>query len=274
MHAVPPPVCNAGGGAAPHETGRQERMTGRVEGRVALITGGASGLGAEDARVLAREGAKVVLTDIQEELGRKIAAEIPGATFLRHNVASEADWQAVIACTVELHGRINILVNNAGLVRFGSIEDMSYADYKLQVDVMLDSTFLGCKYAIPHMPHDGTGSIVNMASIGGIKGISAIPAYAAAKGGIIAMTRSIAIHCREQGYRIRVNSIAPGGIVTPMTAQAVAELDADDPGLKQNADHGMGQPADIANMVLYLASDDGRHITGTNIVIDNGETIG
>ncbi|MGE4409033.1 MAG: SDR family oxidoreductase [Sphingomonadales bacterium] len=247
---------------------------GRLDGRVALITGGASGLGAEDARVMAREGARVVLTDVQQDQGEKVAAEIPGAIYLRHDVSSETDWQKVVAHVVGLYGHIDILVNNAGLVRFGTIEEMSFADYKLQIDVMLDSTFLGCKYVIPHMPHDGKGSIINMASIGGIKGISAIPAYAAAKGGIIAMTRSIAIHCREQGYHIRVNSIAPGGIVTPMTAQAVAALDVEDPGLKQNRDHGMGQPADIANMVLYLASDEGRHITGTNIVIDNGETIG
>lgn len=246
---------------------------GRVEGRVALITGGASGLGAEDARTLAREGAKVVLTDVQDGPGQALAAEIPGATFLHHNVASESEWQHVVRQVVDLHGGIDILVNNAGLVRFGSIEEMSFADYKLQIDVMLDSTFLGCKYCLPHMPRDGRGSIINMASIGGIKGISAIPGYAAAKGGIIAMTRSIAVHCQEQGYRIRVNSIAPGGIVTPMTAQALAELDDNDPGLKQNASHGMGQPSDIANMVLYLASDDARHITGTNIVIDNGETI-
>lgn len=246
---------------------------GRLDGRVVLITGGASGLGAEDARTLAREGAKVVITDLQEEQGQALANEIPGALFIRHNVASETDWQAVIAKVVEVHGELDILVNNAGLVRFASVEDMPYSDYKLQVDVMLDGTFLGCKYAIPHMSKNGNGCIVNIASIGGMKGISVIPAYAAAKGGIIALTRSVAIHCREQGYKIRVNSISPGGIVTPMTAQAVAQLDADDPGLKQNADHGMGQPSDIANMVLYLASDDGRHITGTNIVIDNGETI-
>ena len=247
---------------------------GKMDGRVALITGGASGLGAEDARTLAREGAKVVITDVQDDLGAKAAAEIPGCIYLNHDVRSEARWNEVVAETIRQFGRLDTLVNNAGLVRFATVEDLSYADYKLQVDVMLDGTFLGCKAAIPHMSRDGSGSIINMASIGGMKGISVIPAYAAAKGGIISMTRSIAIHCREQGYRIRANTIAPGGIVTPMTAQAVAQLDADDPGLKQNADHGMGQPSDIANMVLYLASDDGRHITGTNIVIDNGETIG
>lgn len=246
---------------------------GTMDGRVALITGGASGLGAEDARVLAREGARVVITDVQDELGAALAAEIPGCLYLHHDVRDEARWNEVVAETLKAFGRLDVLVNNAGLVRFGSVEDLAYADYKLQVDVMLDGTFLGCKAAIPHMSRDGKGSIINMASVGGMKGISAIPAYAGAKGGIIAMTRSIAIHCQEQGYRIRVNSIAPGGIVTPMTAQAVAQLPADDPGLAQNASHGMGEPADIANMVLYLASDLGKHITGANIVIDNGETV-
>lgn len=246
---------------------------GRVEGKVAIITGGASGLGAEDARVLAREGARVVITDVQNELGVAVAAEIPGAIYLNHDVRSESRWAEVVAQTLTTFGRLDVLVNNAGLVRFGTVEDMSFADYKLQVDVMLDGTFLGCKAAIPRMTRGGGGSIINMASIGGIKGISAIPAYAGAKGGIIAMTRSIAVHCQEQGYRIRCNSIAPGGIVTPMTAQAVAALDADDPGLKQNRDLGMGQPEDIANLVLFLASEESRHITGTNMVVDNAETI-
>ncbi|MFM5886207.1 MAG: SDR family oxidoreductase [Novosphingobium sp.] len=246
---------------------------GKMDGRVALITGGASGLGAEDARVLAREGAKVVITDVQDELGQAVAAEIPGCLYLNHDVRSEARWHEVVAETLKTFGRLDTLVNNAGLVRFGTIEELPFADYKLQVEVMVDGTFLGCQAAIPHMARGGTGSIVNMASIAGTTGISQIPAYSAAKGAIIAMTRSVAIHCREQGYRIRVNSLAPGGIATPMTAQALAELPQGDPGLDQAANHGMGQPADIANMVLYLASDDGRHITGTNIVIDNGETV-
>jgi 3(or 17)beta-hydroxysteroid dehydrogenase len=247
---------------------------GKMDGRVALITGGASGLGAEDARVLAREGAKVVITDVQEALGAQVAAEIPGCVYLHHDVRDEARWGEVVAETIAHFGRLDTLVNNAGLVRFGTIEDLSYADYKIQVDVMLDGTFLGCKAAIPHMSREGWGSIINMASIGGIKGISAIPAYAGAKAGIIGMTRSIAVHCREQANRIRVNSLAPGGIVTPMTAQALAELPEGNAGLDQATNHGMGMPIDIANMVLYLACDDGRHLTGTNIVIDNGETMG
>jgi 3(or 17)beta-hydroxysteroid dehydrogenase len=249
-------------------------MSGKMDGKVALITGGASGLGAEDARVLAREGAMVVITDIQDELGTKVAAEIPNCLYLHHDVRNEAAWQSVIAATIKAHGRLDTLVNNAGLVRFGSVEELSYTDYKFQVDVMLDGTFLGCKYAIPVMSKDGGGSIVNMASVAGVKGISAIPAYAAAKGGIIAMTRSIAVHCQEQKYKIRVNALVPGGIETPMTAQALAQLSGDNAGLDQINNLGLGQPIDIANMVLYLASQDGKFITGTTITIDNGETMG
>jgi 3(or 17)beta-hydroxysteroid dehydrogenase len=240
---------------------------------VALVTGGASGLGAEDARVLAREGAKVVITDVQDELGAHVASEIPGCIYLHHDVRDEARWADVVNETISTFGRLDTLVNNAGLVKFGTVEDLSYADFKMQTEVMLDGTFLGCRAAIPYMTKGGGGAIINMASVAGLKGISAIPAYTAAKAGIIGMTRSIAIHCQEQKYAIRVNSIAPGGIVTPMTAQALAQLPADSAGLDQINNLGMGQPADVAHMVLYLASDDGRHITGTNIVIDNGETV-
>ena len=246
---------------------------GKMDGKVALVTGGASGLGAEDARVLVREGAKVVITDVQDELGAQVAAEIPGCIYLHHDVRDEARWAEVVKETVDTFGRLDTLVNNAGLVKFGTVEDLSYADFKLQTEVMLDGTFLGCRAAIPYITKGGGGAIINMASVAGLKGISTIPAYTAAKAGIIGMTRSIAIHCQEQKYAIRVNSIAPGGIVTPMTAQALAQLPADSAGLDQINNLGMGQPADVANMVLYLASDDGRHITGTNIVIDNGETV-
>jgi 3(or 17)beta-hydroxysteroid dehydrogenase len=246
---------------------------GRLEGRVALITGGASGLGAEDARTLAREGARVVITDVQDGLGAEVAASIPDCRYLHQDVREESRWVEIVAETVAAFGRLDILVNNAGLVRFGTVEDLSYYDFRLQTEVMLNGTFLGCRAAIPHMQKGGTGVIVNMASVAGLKGISAIPAYSAAKAGIIGMTRSIAVHCREQKNGIRVNAIAPGGIVTPMTAQALAELSGDNAGLDQIQAHGMGLPSDVANMVLYLASDEGRHITGTCITIDNGETM-
>ena len=245
---------------------------GRLEGKVALITGGASGLGAEDARVLAREGAKVVITDVQDELGAKVAAETPGCLYLHHDVRNEARWSEVVAETLRAFGRLDTLVNNAGVVRFADIEALSYADFKFQVEIMLDGTFLGCQAAIPHITKGGGGSIINMASTAALKGIGSIPAYSAAKGGIVAMTRSIAAHCHEKGYKIRVNAIAPGGIVTPMTDFARASMPEAGQRLEQSNDHGMGHPSDIANMVLYLACDDGRHISGTTITIDNGET--
>jgi 3(or 17)beta-hydroxysteroid dehydrogenase len=247
---------------------------GRVEGKVALITGGASGLGAEDARVLAREGAKIVITDMQEELGRAVAAEIPDALFLMHDVRDEARWVEVVEETIRQFGRLDVLVNNAGLVRFADVEACSLDDFRLQTSVMIDGTFLGCKTAIPHMTKGGGGSIINMASVAGLKGISSIPAYTASKGAIIAMTRSIAVHCQEQGYKIRVNALAPGAHDTPMTRQALAQLAPDSAGLDQIGDQGQGQPADVANLVLFLASEESRQITGTTMVIDNGETMG
>jgi 3(or 17)beta-hydroxysteroid dehydrogenase len=244
-----------------------------MNGRVALITGGASGMGAEDARILAREGAQVIISDMQEELGRKVAAEIPGAEFLHHDVRDEARWKEVIANVINRFGRLDVLVNNAGLVRFGNIEDISVEDARLQLDVVLFGTFLGCKTAIPAMSREGAGSIINIASTSALKGMSIIPAYSAAKGGIVALTRSLAVHCQEKGYGIRVNSICPGAIDTPMMHAAASELPSGNPGLEQAAQLGMGKPSDIANMVLYLASDEGRHINGANIDIDNAETI-
>ena len=245
---------------------------GRMEGKVALITGGASGLGAEDARVLAREGAKVVITDVQDELGAAVAADIPGCLYLHHDVRSETRWAEVVAETLRAFGRLDTLVNNAGVVRFADIEALTYADYKFQVDIMLDGTFLGCNTAIPHITKGGGGSIINMASVAALKGIGSIPAYSAAKGGIISLSRSIAAHCHEKGYKIRVNAIAPGGIVTPMTDFARAAMPEAAHRAEQPDDRGMGQPSDIASMVLYLACDDGRHISGATITIDNGET--
>ena len=248
-------------------------MTGRVAGKVALITGGASGLGAADARMLAREGASVVITDVNETLGQQVAASIPGALFIKHDVRDEAQWVAVVAETVRHFRRLDILVNNAGLVRFGNIEKCSLDDYRLHQSVMSEGAFLGCKHGIPAMARSGGGSIINVASIGGMKGISAIPAYAAAKGAIIALTRSAAVHCQEQRYGIRVNAIAPGAHETPMTASALSTLPEGDAGLDQVSQHGQGKPEDVANLVLFLASDESRQITGTCMVIDNGETI-
>jgi len=246
---------------------------GRVEGKVALITGGASGLGAADARKLASEGASVVITDIQEELGRAIAAEIPGSLFVRHDVRDEGQWQEVVAATIARFGRLDVLVNNAGLVRFANVEACELEDFRFQMQVMVEGCFLGCKSALPVMTKTGGGSIINVASVAALKGIGVIPAYSAAKAGIIALTRSVAVHCQEQGYKIRVNAIAPGAHDTPMTRQALGELPEGEAGLDQIQAMGQGIPEDVANLVLFLASEESRQITGTHVVIDNGETM-
>lgn len=246
----------------------------KMAGRTALITGGASGLGEATARLLASEGAKVVITDLQTERGEQVASEIPGCRFIQHDVRDEAGWGDVVRAAIAHGGQLDTLVNNAGLVRFADVERLSYDDFRLQTEVMLNGTFLGCKAALPHMSKQGAGAIINMASIAALAGMAAIPAYAAAKAGIIGITRSVAIHCKEQGYRIRCNAIAPGGIETPMTAQASSELDAASAELEHTHSHGMGKPIDVANAVLYLASDDGRYVNGTTLVIDNGETAG
>jgi 3(or 17)beta-hydroxysteroid dehydrogenase len=244
----------------------RESEMGKLDGRVAIITGGASGLGAEGARMLASEGAQVFITDVQDDLGQNVAAEIWNCRFLHQDVRSEADWVGVVDRVIGDAGRLDILVNNAGIVRFGNIETLSYSDYKLQIEVMLDGTFLGCHFAIPQMSREGSGSIINIASVGATKATSFIPAYSAAKAGIIAMTRSIAVHCQERSNGIRANAISPGLIDTPMNA-ALKNTD----GAPQDVE--IGRPVDIAHMMLYLASDDSRFVTGANMIVDNGSSI-
>jgi 3(or 17)beta-hydroxysteroid dehydrogenase len=249
-------------------------MAGRVEGKVAIVTGAGSGLGRADAIALAREGARVVVTDINQAGGEETAAAIgPAARFLRHDVCEEADWQRVVAETLRAFGRLDVLVNNAGLVVFKSVEDCTLDEFRRLNAVMSEGTFLGCKHAIPAMRATGGGSIVNVSSVAAIKGVAPIIAYTAAKGAIRSMTRSVAVHCQERGYGIRCNVILPGAHETPMTRQALAELPRSEAGLGQIQARGQGQPEDVANLVLFLASEESRQITGAELVIDNGETM-
>lgn len=244
----------------------------RLKGKVCIVTGAASGLGAADARMMSAEGARVVLTDVNVEQGQKLAMGIEHAIFVKHDVRSEADWQAVIAKTLETFGRLDVLVNNAGMVTFGTVEETTLEQFRLINSVMSEGTFLGCKYAIPVMAKSGGGSIINVSSVAAIKGISPVFAYTAAKGAILSMTRSVAAHCHEQGNKVRCNSILPGAHETPMTAAAISALDASAAGLMEIQNNGQGQPEDVGNLVVFLASDESRHITGTQLVIDNGET--
>lgn len=246
---------------------------GRVEGKIAIVTGAASGLGAADARLLASEGARVVLTDVNREQGEALASELEGALFIEHDVRDEAAWQNVVATTVARLGGLDVLVNNAGLVKFASVEDATLEQYRLLNSVMSEGTFLGCKYAIPAMAQSGGGSIINISSVAALKGVGTIVAYTAAKGAIRALTRSVAVHCQEKNYKIRCNVVLPGAHDTPMTRAALSELPPEEEGLSQIQQYGQGTPEDVARLVLFLASEESRQITGSELVIDNGETM-
>jgi 3(or 17)beta-hydroxysteroid dehydrogenase len=229
----------------------------RLEGKVALITGAASGLGKADAVVLAREGARIVVTDVNEEEGRKVAEEVDGV-FVRHDVRSEEDWRRAIAASVERFGKLDILVNNAGIVIAADIEQTTLEQYRLTNAIHAEGTFLGCKFGIEAMKDHG-GSIINIASITALRAAPQVAAYAAAKGAIRSLSQTVAGHCLDKGYAIRSNAIFPGVMATPLVIAVVGENYA-----------GAGQPEDVANLVLFLASDESQFITGAEFVVDKG----
>jgi 3(or 17)beta-hydroxysteroid dehydrogenase len=249
---------------------------GRVEGKVVIVTGAASGLGLADARLLAAHGARVVMTDVNEAAGRAEADAI-GAEFVYQDVAEEAGWERLIPDVLSRYGRLDGLVNNAGIAIAANIENTSTEAWRRTLAIHLDATFFGCKHAIAAMKDHG-GSIVNMSSSAALIGIPDFLAYSAAKGGIRSMTKAIAIHCRNQKYRIRCNSVHPGSISTPMVHAALRQLSGlelmaqpDPEAMRQQL--GIGEPNDVAYMVLYLISDESKHVTGTEMVIDNGDTV-
>jgi 3(or 17)beta-hydroxysteroid dehydrogenase len=244
---------------------------GRVEGKVALVTGAGSGLGKADCERLAAEGAKVVVSDINLAAAQAVASAIgANAIAIRHDVASEADWKQVIAETERAFGGLNILVNNAGIVVVADPEETTLEDFRRANAVMSEGVFLGCKYAIPLMARSGGGSIINMSSTASHLGYPVFFAYSAAKGAVRAMTKSIAIHCQMKGYGIRCNSIHPASIETPMIQFAEGRVGQENPvpdGVLP-AD-SVGAPKDVANLVLYLASDESRFVNGAELMIDN-----
>ena len=250
---------------------------GRLAGKVAIITGAAKGLGEADARLFAAEGAHVIVTDVDVVAGEKVAADI-GGTFSRLDVRHEAEWKALMDAVVAQHGRLDILVNNAGVVEVESPEAITEASYRFVMAVSLDGTVWGCKYAIPAMRAGGGGSIINMASIASIQGEPYVAAYCAAKGGIEAYTRAVAVYCAQGKMNIRCNSVHPSGIDTPMVrsmADKVAQADMptlDDQGMGAGL-NPLGVPQDIAHMVLYLATDEARFVSGQAFVIDNTASI-
>jgi 3(or 17)beta-hydroxysteroid dehydrogenase len=250
-------------------------MAGRVAEKVALITGAASGLGLADAKLLAAEGARVVLTDVNEAAGQTAAQAIgASARFLKHDVRSEAEWQAVVESVMATEGRLDILVNNAGVVIMADPETTTLDQFRFAQAVMSEGVFLGCKYAIPAMAKSGGGSIINMSSVASHLGYPIFFAYSAAKGAVRSMTKSVAIHCQDKGYGVRCNSVHPGSIETPMVQNASGRAEALDIPKTGVLPAGVnGHPNDVANLVVFLASDESRFITGAEFVIENGLTI-
>ncbi|QFU75158.1 SDR family oxidoreductase [Halioglobus maricola] len=243
---------------------------GRVSGKVALVTGAASGLGLAIAQRLAEEGAEVVLADVARESGEMAAQGLANASFAYLDVTSESAWQALIGSM----DRLDVLVNCAGVVELASIEHTTEDIWRKINAVGTDGTFYGCKHALASMKAQGSGSIINMCSTASIQGGPNIFAYAASKSAIRGMTKSVACLSTQEGYGIRCNSVHPGNMQTPMLSRMYDTVLEHDPEAAADMDKlWVGDPVDVANMVLFLASDEARSVNGAEMVVDNTTSI-
>lgn len=251
-------------------------MTGRLAGKVALITGAASGIGAACARAFAGEGARVIVTDIQDDKGAAVAADVSGR-FLHHDVSDEGQWIAAVAQTLDAHGRLDVLVNNAGVFIGQTIEESTLEVWNKVLAINLTGTMLGCKHAIAAMkanPGGPSGSIVNVSSITGYIGLGSGAAYTASKGGVRLLTKSVAVHCARAYKTIRCNSLHPGTIDTPMN-QAAFDASGDPVGMRalfatMQPVGRMASPDEMAACALFLASDEASFVTGAELLADGG----
>lgn len=256
----------------------------RLKDKVALVTGAASGIGRATALLFGREGARVMVTDISssgEGVAQQIRAAGGLATFIAHDVTDESTWLKVMTRTLESYGRLDVLVNNAGIAISRMVTEMSLAEWREQMAVNLDSVFLGTKHAVRAMKLGGRGgSIVNVSSVSGLVGSPSTSAYAASKGGVRMLSKAVAVECAPDG--IRVNTVFPGGVRTPIWENAdwwdgfVQQVGSEEEAWKKLEAASplgrMGEPDEIAEAILYLASDASRYVTGSELVVDGGYT--
>jgi len=251
----------------------------RVSGKKALVTGGAQGLGAAIAQALAASGAQVVVSDINAAGAAATAAAINAAcgagtaTSLRHDVTSEDDWSAAIGHAKAAMSGLSVLVNNAGIVTMGSVEDLDLATWRRTMAVNADSAFLGCKYALPLLRENQPGSIINISSISALIASHNMIAYNASKAAVWMLTKSVALHCARQGWDIRCNSVHPTFVRTPLLQGFIGNHNEDEAMAKlarQVPLGRIGEVEDVASAVLYLASDESRMMTGAELKLDGG----
>ena len=246
----------------------------RLENKVALISGGARGMGAVEAKLFAKEGAKVIIGDMLEEEGRQVEAEINETggecVFVPLDVTNGDAWQRAVNEAVSRLGKLDILVNNAGIYRAHDVVETTAAEWDQVMDVNAKGVFLGTKYAIPEMRKAGGGSIVNISSVAGLVGSKETTAYTASKGAVRLLTKSTAIQYASEG--IRANSVHPGTIETPMTAGLLADDAHREDRINRTPIGRLGRPEDVAYGALYLASDEASFVTGSELVIDGGRT--
>ena len=256
-------------------------MGSRLQGKVAWVTGGGSGLGEATCIRFAEEGAHVIVTDINADAAKSVAEHIvqTGHSAEHHyqDVTDETAWEALRVKMLEAHGKLDVLVNNAGIVERGNVEEADLPSWRRTRAVNLDAVFLGTQAAVRSMKSTG-GSIINISSIEGIVGEPNIAAYNASKGGVRIFTKSAALHCAREGYNIRVNSVHPGFILTPMLENGLAEVSEEEQlAMAKALDEqvplgGLGEPVDIATGCLFLASAESKSMPGSELVIDGGFT--
>lgn len=246
---------------------------GRLQGKVAIITGGARGMGAATSRLFAEEGAKVAIADLLDEAGAALAAELgDAARFYRHDVTSEEGWAALVQAVEKDLGPVDILVNNAGILLFRGLLDTTLEDYQRVLNVNLTGEFLGIKAVAPGMITRGKGAIVNISSVDGMKGANGLAAYSSSKWGVRGLTRVAALELGHRG--IRVNSVHPGGVDTNMTNQEGASRDKVNERFGNVPLQRVGAPEEVARATLFLASDDASYLAGAEIAVDGGMLTG